>query len=115
MDEGHFTIPTRIYLTAEQRDRLDRLLRHQELELDELLSALAVAYLAEQPEPPAADPPADDTAELLRARRAELRRLRPKLSDRHNPPPPWLTAMAAELETEIARLERAVGDGKGGA
>jgi hypothetical protein len=105
MDEGRFTIPTRIYLTAEQRERLERLLRHEERELDELLSALAAAYLDAQPDPPAEAPPAGHAAEELRQRRAELRRLRPKLNDPHNPPPPWLLQLAAELEAEIRRLE----------
>jgi hypothetical protein len=107
MADGRFTISTRIYLTAEQRAKLDALLRGGGRELDELLSELVAAYLEGQPEPPAEAPAADDTAEELRRRRAELRRLRPRLADPHNPPPPWLSALVAELEAEIARLERA--------
>ena len=107
MQEGRFTIPTRIYLTAEQRAKLERLLRHEERELDALLTELAAAYLAAQPEPPAESLAVGDTAtEELRQRRAELRRLRPKLNDAHNPPPAWLIAMVAELEAEIQRLGR---------
>jgi hypothetical protein len=103
--DGRFTIPARIYLTAEERAKLERLLDDEERSLDDLLTALAAAHLAGLPAPPPA--PADPgKAEELRRRRAELRRLRPKLNDPHNPPPPWLTAMAAELEAEIGRLER---------
>ena len=107
MDEGRFTIPARIYLTEAERAKLERLLEDEERSLDELLTALAAAFLAGLPEPPPELAPAHTgNAEELRKRRGELRRLRPKLNDPHNPPPEWLTAMAAELEAEIARLER---------
>jgi hypothetical protein len=105
MDEGRFTIPSRVYLSAAQRDELERLLRHQERELDELLTELLGAYLESNPAPQAPEAPAAPPDDELRRRRAELRRLRPRLNDPHNPPPPWLTQMAAELEAEIARLE----------
>jgi uncharacterized membrane protein YccC len=106
MADGQFTIPTRVYLSAVQRAKLKRLLERDERELDELLTALLAALLANEPEPPAPAAVPDTTAEELRRRRAELRRLRPKLNDPHNPPPAWLRELAAELETEIARLEQ---------
>ncbi|MCS6883316.1 MAG: hypothetical protein RMK84_19670 [Oscillochloridaceae bacterium] len=107
MDEGRFAIPTRIYLTAAQRAKLLRLLEHADRDLDELLSELVVAYLETQAEPPTPPPEPSGTLDAaLRQRKAELRRLRPKLNDPHNPPPAWLRQMAAELEQEIARLER---------
>ncbi len=107
MDEGRFAIPTRIYLTATQRARLLRLLEHADRDLDDLLSELVVAYLETQAEPPTPPPePSDALDAALRQRKAELRRLRPKLHDPHNPPPVWLRQMAADLEQEIARLER---------
>lgn len=110
MDAGRFTIPTRIYLTLEQRAKLERLLRDEERELDALLTELATAFLDAQPEPPAAEHAVGaGVSEELRQRRAELRRLHPKLHDAHNPPPQWLTSMAAELEAEIKRLEQAPG------
>lgn len=110
MDEGRFTIPTRVYLSEVQRARLEHLLEREERELDALLTELLAAYLAGQPDPPAQAVGQADTASAeLRQRRAELRRLRPKLNDPHNPPPPWLTQMVAELEAEISRLERAQG------
>ncbi len=107
MDEGRFAIPTRIHLTATQRAKLLRLLEHANRDLDELLSELVAAYLETQAEPPAPPPePVDALDAALRQRRAELRRLRPKLHDPHNPPPDWLRQMATDLEQEIERLER---------
>jgi hypothetical protein len=107
MDDGAFTIPTRIYLSAERRAKLEALLRLQARDLDDLLSELVVAYLDAQAAPAPPDP-ADPQVSLrdeLRRRRGEVRRLGPVLNDRHNPPPPWLIALAADLEREIARLE----------
>ncbi|NJN16302.1 MAG: hypothetical protein HC822_08515 [Oscillochloris sp.] len=107
---GTFTIPTRIYLNDEQRDRLNRLLRHEGRELNELLSDLVLAYLSAQPEPPA--PLNDHVAEvqaLLQQRRSELRRLRRHLNDPHNPPPQFLIALVADLEAEVRRLEQTGG------
>ncbi|MFV9503491.1 MAG: hypothetical protein AB4911_02885 [Oscillochloridaceae bacterium umkhey_bin13] len=108
MDEGRYTIPTRIYLNGQQRVKLLHLLEQHELELDHWLSQLVDRELANHPDPP--DLPTDDQStarahEILR-RRAELRRLRPRLVDPHNPAPAWLRQLAADLEAEIARLER---------
>jgi hypothetical protein len=114
MDEGRFTIPARIYLTAEERAKLEHLLEAEEHTLDDLLTELVAAFLAGQPDPPPSSRPASGAAEELRRRRAELRRLRPKLNDPHNPPPAWLTAMATELEAEIRRLEAAPQQGPEG-
>ncbi len=108
MSDGRFTIPTRVYLTAAQRAKLDGLLRLAEQNLDVLLTSLLEEHLAAQPDPPAdpAPDPGDARAAELAGRRRELRRLRAKLNDPYNPPPPWLLTMAADLEAEIARLER---------
>jgi hypothetical protein len=108
MSDGHYTIPTRVYLTAAQRAKLDGLLRLSEQNLDVLLTGLLEAYLAGQSDPPAepAPDPADARAAELAGRRRELRRLRAKLNDPYNAPPPWLITMVADLETEIARLTR---------
>ncbi|MEI7770791.1 MAG: hypothetical protein WCI67_12410 [Chloroflexales bacterium] len=108
MDEGRFTIPTRVYLTAAQREKLDGLLRIAEQDLDVLLSDLLAGYLAGQADPsvePGPDLGAARAAELA-GRRRELRRLRAKLNDPYNPPPPWLITLVADLEAEIARLAR---------
>lgn len=112
MSEGRFTIPTRIYLSEEQRAKLQHLLQHEERELDDLLTELAVALLDSLPEPPpeAARIVGGGVAEELHRRHSELRRLRPRLTDPYNPPPPWLTQLVADLEAEVARLERALAD-----
>ncbi len=108
MDEGRFTIPTRIYLTAAQRARLQHLLDGADRELDDWLTELVAGQLDGLPEPPPAQASAvgDRAAEELRQRRSELRRLRPRLSDPHNPPPPWLVQMVADLEAEVERLRK---------
>ncbi|PDW04268.1 hypothetical protein [Candidatus Viridilinea mediisalina] len=113
MSKGHFTIPTRVYLSAGQRLQLQFLLRQEERELDDLLTELLSNYLDGMPEPPSASAQAlgADLNEELRRRRQELRRLRPRLKDSHNPAPAWLAQMVADLEAEIARLERHVGAG----
>jgi hypothetical protein len=111
MAEGHFTIPSRIYLTLVQRAKLYHLLDHEGRDLDDWLTELATIYLDALPEPPAVEATAvgDASTEELRRRRSELRRLRPRLNDPHNPPPPWLVQMVADLEAEIHRLEGAAG------
>jgi hypothetical protein len=108
MEDGRYTIPTRIYLTAAQRAKLDGLLRLAEQNLDALLTGLLESYLAGQADPPVEPEPdqADARAAELAGRRRELRRLRAKLNDPYNAPPPWLITMVADLEAEIARLER---------
>ncbi|NTU83293.1 MAG: hypothetical protein HGA45_28635, partial [Chloroflexales bacterium] len=45
MPEGRFTIPTRIYLTPEQRARLQHLLESEDRDLDDWLTELAAARL----------------------------------------------------------------------
>jgi hypothetical protein len=114
-DEGHFTIPTRIYLTADQRERLMRLVRQQEVDVPELLSELLVSFLDHLPEPepePAPEPAPeqqDPHEEELRKRRAEIRRLRARLIERAgDDPPQWLPKYLADLEQELRRLEEGI-------
>ncbi len=108
MNEGRYTIPTRIYLTQEQRLKLRHLLVEQERELDDLLTELVAMHLEEQNELPLeyATAVGDSTAERLLQRRLELNRLRPRMNDPFNPPAPWLVQLVGELEDEVARLEQ---------
>ena len=107
MAEGHFTIPTRLYLTHEQRAKLYYLLDQEGRELDDWLTEVATSYLETLPAPATVRATAIGSAstEEVRRRKSELRRLRPRLNDPHNPPPPWLVQMVADLEAEIRRLE----------
>jgi hypothetical protein len=107
MSEGRFTIASRIYLKPEQRAKLLYMLEGAERELDDWLTELVAAQLETLPEPPQEQAAAigDPGGEELRRRRAELRRLRPRLNDPHNPPPPWLVQMVSDLEAEVKRLE----------
>ncbi|WP_129633568.1 hypothetical protein [Candidatus Oscillochloris fontis] len=103
---GRFTLPTRVYLTAEQRTKLDALLHQAEQNLDVLVTKLLEGYLDAQPMPPPEPEPAnDELSSELAGRQRELRRLRTKLNDPYNPAPDWLLTMVADLEAEIARLE----------
>jgi len=103
--QGLFTIPTRLYLTLEQRERLERLVRTHDLDLAELVSQVFADYLDALPDvPPPAEPASDQTAELER-RRSELARLRARQQSAGPAAPPWLHSYIAELEAEIKRLE----------
>lgn len=118
MAEGHYTIPTRVYLSAQQREQLLLLLRQHEIDLPDLLTELLISFLEHLPEETPA--PADETekaeepdsaeAEKLRERRAEVRRLRARLKMLGNEAPHWLASYVAELEREIARLEQETPD-----
>lgn len=107
MPDGRYTIPTRIYLTPAQRTKLQHMLDGAQRELDDWLTELVAAQVDALPEPPPGPAGAvgDGAVEELRRRRSELRRLRPRLSDPHNPPPPWLVQLVADLEAEVRRLE----------
>lgn len=106
MNDGRYTIPTLLYLTGVQREKLNILLQDQDLDLADFLSELVVARLEELPEPPPA-PPADSEAERaaeLRQLRREVRRLY-ALRERMPNPPEWLTMLIGDTEGEIRRLE----------
>jgi hypothetical protein len=110
MEEGRFTIPTRIFLTASQRDRLTALLLEQQVDLSELLTELLGSFLDHLPESAPADEvaAADDSEREteLRQRRAEVRRLRARILTQGSAAPAWIIAYVCDLEREIARLEQ---------
>ena len=116
MSEGQFTIPARLYLSEAQRAKLQHLLAGLDRELDDWLTELVAARLDALPDPPPAATagPGGQGAEEVPRPRAALRRLRPRLGDPHNPPPPWLVQLVADLEAEVRRLERAAGGGADG-
>lgn len=108
MQDGFFTIPTYIFLKLEQRRKLEALVRDQGVDLPTLLTDLLVGHLDTLPEAPP-PPVADDSSQregLLRQRRGELQRLRSRLAVTGAEPPAWMAHYIADLEAEIARLER---------
>jgi hypothetical protein len=105
-EEGRYTISTRLFLTAAQRDRLQWLVLDEGMDLPELISELLGAYLDELPEPVTAPEPSIDVTAELAQRRAELRRVRARQRDAGLDAPTWLAGYIAELEGDIARLER---------
>jgi hypothetical protein len=103
--QGTFTVPTRLFLTLEQRKRLELLIRERETELADLVSQIVADYLEAQPATtPPPEAPRDYGPEIQRYR-VELNRLRKQQQDAGNNAPPWLAAYIAEIESEIRRLE----------
>ena len=104
--QGLFTIPTLLYLSSEHRERLEQLVRAQEIELAELVSHVVAEFLDELPieaQPPESAP-ADSSGELQQ-RRAELARLRAQHANAGAKAPDWLGRYIAELEADVRRLE----------
>ncbi len=107
MQEGLFTIPTRLFLTLEHRRKLEMLVLKQGVDLPELITDLVVNYLDQLPEQEIAveeSPPPDVELELQQ-RKAELRRLRSRLATEGHNAPEWIKGYIADLESEIARME----------
>ncbi len=105
--EGLFTIPTRIFLTAEHRYKLEALVMREGIDLPDLLTDLLVDHLDTMPdiEIAVAEPPPQNVETELKQRRSELRRLRTRLMTEGPQVPQWLKSYIADLEGEIARLE----------
>jgi HPt (histidine-containing phosphotransfer) domain-containing protein len=111
--EGQFTIPTRVYLSDAQREKLFVLARDHGVDLPDLLTELLAAFLDHLPDEESPAAPASesdsDLAHEIGQRRAELRRLRARATVGGSAAPPWLARYIADLESELARLEREVG------
>jgi hypothetical protein len=108
---GQYVIPCRLLLTQEQRDRLERLLRKRGAELPDVLSEIVAQYLDELDEAELAEPLArlDDRQvleERLKSYRRDLRRLRLRQSQLAEAAPAWFAGYIADVEGEIAALER---------
>ncbi|MFO7169715.1 MAG: hypothetical protein DIU80_016970 [Chloroflexota bacterium] len=94
------TLPARLYLTAEQRRELDRLVAESQVPLPDVLSQIVAAFLATVADPPEEPQPPPDPAERRR-RRAELARLRARRDQAGGAAPAWLDAYIAELESDL--------------
>ncbi len=124
MEQGFFTIPTRVYLTEKQRDKLKNLMRERETDLPDLLTELLVNFLEHQPEPQhSLHSPALETGkkisnlseleEEIRKRRDEVYRLQ-KRADLDTHPPRWVKGYIEDLEKEIEQLEQRLRSGRTG-
>src|SRR5215207_3397234 len=94
---GAVTIPIRLFLTAEARVRIEAWTHAREIDLADLVSQIIGSYLDTLPDTPPAPVPAPTTdgAEQLRARRAELGRLRARRDAGGAQAPTWLVSYIA--------------------
>jgi hypothetical protein len=97
-------IPTRVYLTPEQRAQFDQLVRERKIELADLVTQSVAAYLDTLPSVPLEEP-APTPAPDLRERRTDLARLKARRDAAGADAPAWLHAYIAEMEAELRRLE----------
>lgn len=102
-EQGRFTIPTRVYLSAENRARLEQLIYSEGYDLSDLLSELLADYLSARPLPTSPSPASGATLAELRRRRAEAHRLRAARAN--GPLPDWFDGYLAQIEADLARLE----------
>jgi hypothetical protein len=99
--EGTFTIPTRVFVTEEQRAKLQQLVLREGVELPDLLSDLLAQHLDALPEASGAPAPAAPSRADLGAKRAELARLRARKQASGANAPTWLDGYIADLEADI--------------
>lgn len=104
--EGTFTIPTRLFLSAGQRAKLEHLVRSEHADLSEIVSQILSEYLDTLPVPAPA-PQATNNRGDIRLRRAELARLRARRDAAGSHAPTWMNSYIADLEAELHRLEAA--------
>lgn len=112
---GQFTIPTRVYLTDDQRQKLMVMVRQQQVDLPDLLTELLVSFLDHLPDTeklemldPQPEEPQESSDVQLKRRRSELRRLRTRIEARGTEAPPWFAGYVTQLEREIKILEESV-------
>jgi hypothetical protein len=124
MEQGFFTISTRVYLTEKQRDKLKNLIQEREIELPDLLTELLVNFLEHQPDlrqlaHNAASQEGEtigdlsDQEEAIRKRREELYRLKKRANFDQNVPR-WLKSYIEDLEREIEHMEKNLRSGRSG-
>ena len=104
--QGTYTIPARLFLSAEQRAKLEQIVRSERSDLSEVVSQILTHYLDTLPVPAPVPAPAPDRRDLIRQRRAELGRLRARAAAAGSQAPAWKSSYIADLEAELRRLER---------
>ena len=110
MSDGYFTIPCRMLLTPEQRDRLERLCRARQQDINDLVTDVVLAYLDDVPDDALAEPIPEpyqpSIAEQLRQNERELRRLRMRQRQLGTSAPAWLAGYVTDIERDIAQLRQ---------
>ena len=104
--QGTFTIPTRLFVSPEHRQRLERIVREQGIDLAELISRIVAEHLDALAETPPQPEPKLDTSAALEQRRVELARLKARRDAEGARAAAWLHAYIAELEADVRRLEQ---------
>lgn len=115
MNDGYFMLPCRLLLPTIQRERLERLCRAQQQEINDVVSEIVLAYLEELPDDRLAEPrPAvvgPSIAEQIRQHERELRRLRVRQTQLGSAAPAWLAHYVVDIERELNLLrEQAAGE-----
>lgn len=102
---GSFTIPTYLYLTTEQRVKLEHLVRDERSDLANVVSQIVSDYLEQLPDVSVPEPSqVVDRSSEIRARRMELNRLRARRDASGSAAPAWLQSYIADLEAELKHL-----------
>jgi hypothetical protein len=108
-DHQHLHIvPTRIYLTPEQRVEFARLARERRIDLADLVSQSVTGYLDQLPPVPFPVERKPDYSAELRKLRGDLARLRARRQTAGKNAPAWLDSYIAEVEADIQRLEQLI-------
>ncbi len=104
IQQGTYTISTRLFLTAEQRAKLEQLVRAERVDVADMVSTMVGTYLDTLPTPENTAATSADRRMDTRQRRAELARLRARRDAAGTSAPTWLNTYIADLEAEIQRL-----------
>lgn len=104
--QGAYTVPTRLFLSAEQRAKLEQLVRSEHSDLSEVVSQILAQYLDTLPAPAHTSNTMVDKRDDIRQRRAELARLRARRDAAGVRAPAWMSSYITDLEAELQRLER---------
>ena len=108
-DHQHLhVVPTRIYLTPEQRVEFGQLVRGQGIDLADLVSQSVTGYLDRLPPVPLPAERKPDYSAELRKRRSDLARLRARRPSAGKSAPAWLDSYISEVEADIQRLEQLI-------
>jgi hypothetical protein len=94
-------ISMRVYLTAAERDAVVAYAQTHELEVSQVVSAMASEQLDQLADPPAADPQPDQEAARRQSMRRELTRLEAYRTRLHDRVPAWLDSYIASLEAGL--------------